>query len=248
MQDNLVSIIMPAYNSAKYIEQSIESVVNQTYPYWELLVIDDRSTDGTREIVESYADHRIRCIYQSENGGVANARNMGINAATGRYIAFLDSDDLWVRNKLARQLQYMKENKYSFTYTEYRGFIDSPSRPGRLVRTRDFVDYWTLLKGNDIGCLTVMLDRLYYEHIEMPAVRHEDYVTWLNLLKKGGRAYSLHEDLARYRKSPASLTANKWKSLQWTWVVYRTTQKLPLLKSIYCLFIYVIRGLKKHGI
>lgn len=245
--DDLVSIIMPAYNSAGFIGQSIESVLHQKYPHWELLVVDDQSTDGTGAIVESYDDCRIRYIYQTKNSGVASARNAGINAANGRYIAFLDSDDLWLPDKLVRQLFYMRENNYHFTYTEYRCFVDIPTNVGHLIRTRDFVDYRTLLKGNDIGCLTVMLDRLYYEHIEMPAIHHEDYITWLNLLKKGGRAHALHEDLARYRKRPTSLTSNKWKSLQWTWAVYRKSQSLSLLQSIYYFAIYAFRGLKKHG-
>ena len=181
--------------------------MNQIYPYWELLVVDDHSTDGTREIVQSYADKRICCICQSKNNGVAVARNVGINAAKGRYIAFLDSDDLWLPNKLMKQISFMKRNKYHFTYTEYRPFVDLPSNAGKLVRTSDFVDYRSLLKGNDIGCLTVMLDRAYYGKVEMPSVRHEDYVTWLNLLKPGRCAYSLHEDLARYRKSNTSTKA-----------------------------------------
>lgn len=247
VRDNLISIIMPAYNSAEFIRQSIESVMNQIYPYWELLVVDDHSTDGTREIVQSYADKRICCICQSKNNGVAVARNVGINAAKGRYIAFLDSDDLWLPNKLMKQISFMKKNKYHFTYTEYRPFVDLPSNAGKLVRTSDFVDYRSLLKGNDIGCLTVMLDRAYYGKVEMPSVRHEDYVTWLNLLKPGRCAYSLHEDLARYRKSNTSLTANKWESLQWTWEVYRKTQHLSLLESAYYFSIYAIRGLRKHG-
>ncbi|WP_106627379.1 glycosyltransferase family 2 protein [Selenomonas massiliensis] len=249
MQDKLVSVIMPAYNSATFIGGSISSVLDQTHTQWELIVVDDASTDMTAETVREYVhtDSRIKYYRQEYNMGVAEARNRAIRTAEGRYLAFLDSDDLWLPNKLKRQLEFMQCNGSGFTYTEYRQFYKDPAMPGKLIRTHDSVDYHELLKGNDIGCLTVMLDRKIFPHIEMPHVRHEDYVTWLNLLHQGGgRAYALHEDLARYRKSADSLTASKQQSLAWTWQVYRKTQGLSWLKSVYYLMFYAARGLHKH--
>lgn len=245
MQSELVSVIMPAYNSEKYVVDSIHSVLVQTYEIWELIVVDDGSTDDTKVVVQQFSDDRIVYVYQ-QNAGVAVARNNGISRARGRYIAFLDSDDLWLPNKLSKQLAFMRENNYAFTYTWYQQFYSDENRVNRLVIAKASVDYCNLLKGNDIGCLTVMIDRSLIRRVFMPSCRHEDYVTWLNILKKGHKAYSLPEDLARYRKTDKSLTSNKFKSLLWTWQVYRNTQGLSFGRSLYYLAYYVIQGIKKH--
>ena len=248
MPNELVSVIMPVYNGAATIGESIESVLTQTYHFWELIFIDDCSTDDTKKAIEQYKnkDVRIRYWRQSDNLGVAEARNIGIKMAGGRYIAFLDSDDLWLPEKLEHQLRFMQQNHYGFTYTEYRQFTDNPQNPGNIIKVRDYISYKELLKGNDIGCLTVMLDRQIFPHVKMPTKRHEDYITWLNLLKTGHRAYGIHEDLARYRKSPKSLTGNKFRSLKWTWDVYRKTQGLSRKHSIVNMCYYMFKGLKKH--
>ena len=246
MIDELVSIIMPVHNGANTIGESIESVLKQTYEQWELIIIDDCSTDGTQMVVEGYSDKRIRYVSLQQNCGVANARNMGIRVAKGRYLAFLDSDDLWLPKKLMEQLAFMKQKRCGFSYTEYRQFVDKVDCMGHLIRIHDCVDYRTLLKGNEIGCLTVMLDRHIIPEIEMPSARHEDYITWLNLLRTGRKAYGLHKDLARYRKSAKSLTGNKWKSLRWTWDVYRVEQKISWCDAVKNICFYVIKGIKKH--
>lgn len=247
-QENLVSVVMPAYNSAGYIDASIESVEAQTYSEWELIVIDDFSTDDTLQHIDKYHDNRIKVLRQDHNLGVARSRNNGIEVAKGRYIAFLDSDDIWLPYKLEHQLIFMQENDIGFSYTQYRQFTDNPESTGKLVNVRPSVDYRGLLKGNDIGCLTVMLDRKKYPSIHMPACRHEDYATWLNLLREGGRAYSLKEDLARYRKSNHSLTSNKLRSLLWTWSLYRDNQHISLLKTTYYMGFYMTKGIRKHYI
>lgn len=247
MENELVSIIMPVYNGEATIAESIESVLKQTYSLWELIIVDDCSTDSTSKIVESYKeDSRIRYYRQNENFGVAAARNKAISMANGRYIAFLDSDDLWLPKKLEQQIFFMENNHYGFTYTEYRQFIDNPQKAGKLVKVQDSVGYKELLRGNDIGCLTVVLDRYFFPNIRMPKERHEDYITWLNLLHDGQKAYGLHKDLARYRKSVKSLTGNKWQSLQWTWDVYRKSQKLSRYESMKSMWYYIIKGIKKH--
>jgi len=246
MSNELVSIIMPAYNSETTIAESIESVLAQTYSSWELIIIDDCSTDETRKVVTAYNDKRIRYYLQSQNLGVAMARNKGISMAKGRYIAFLDSDDLWLPKKLERQVAFMEKHHYGFTYTEYRQFRADFQNAGKRIKVRDYVNYRELLKGNDIACLTVMLDREIFTDIKMPAQRHEDYITWLNLLREGNNAYGLHEDLARYRKSAQSLTSDKWQSLKWTWDVYRKSMGLSWMASLKCLWHYAIKGIRKH--
>lgn len=242
----LVSIIMPAYNSRNTISESIQSVIGQTFTNWELLIIDDCSLKSMKDIAESFHDERIRYIRFLKNRGVAAARNTGIAQAKGRYIAFLDSDDLWLPEKLEKQLQFMEQNGYAFTYTWYQQFCHDTHNLGNIVKTKNKVNYAELLKGNDIGCLTVMLDRLQIKEIAMPAQRHEDYITWLNILKQGWTAYSLPLVLAAYRKEKGSLTSNKWKSLLWTWKVYRDSQHLSLFRSAICLFFYVYYGIRKH--
>lgn len=246
MENELVSIIMPVYNGEETIAESIESVLKQKYSLWELIIVDDCSTDKTQDIIAQYKNEKIRFYKQARNLGVAEARNKAISMAKGRYIAFLDSDDLWMPEKLKHQIEFMKCNHYGFTYTEYRQFTDNIKNVGRLVKVKDYVCYKDLLKGNDIGCLTVMLDRKVFPKINMPNERHEDYITWLNLLRGGQIAHGMHEDLARYRKSEKSLTNNKWKSLKWTWNVYCKSQGLPYHTAIKNMCFYITKGLMKH--
>ena len=242
----LISIVMPAYNSYETIQDSIQSVCNQMYSKWELLVIDDCSTKNMQNIVTKFHDERIHYIRLTHNKGVANARNVGIAKAQGRYIAFLDSDDMWHPEKLSMQFAFMQKNHYAFTYTWYRQFTGDISQLGNLVKTKQVVDYKELLKGNDIGCLTVMIDREQIQNIHMPSQRHEDYITWLNILKQGWKAYSLPKELAYYRKSDGSLTSNKWKSLIWTWKVYRESQDLSLWAASWYMTCYIVGGIKKN--
>ncbi len=242
----LVSIIMPAYASENTLSESIQSVKAQTFTDWELLIIDDCSPSSLQSIVEQFKDNRIRYIRLLKNSGVAQARNIGIAHASGRYIAFLDSDDLWLPCKLERQIKFMEKYHYAFTYTWYRQFKNDVQHLGKLVKTKPCVNYEELLKGNDIGCLTVMIDRNQIYGITMPSQRHEDYITWLNILKKGGKAYSLPEELAYYRIGTNTLTSNKWKSLIWTWQVYRKSQQLSLLVASFCMAYYIYSGLFKH--
>lgn len=237
---------MPAYNSSKTIRDSIRSVCHQTYPNWELLIIDDCSEEDIESIVHEFEDQRIHYYRLPSNQGVACVRNKGISEAQGQYLAFLDSDDLWHPRKLFNQVSFMQKYHYAFTYTWYRQFSGDIHHLGNLVKTKTAVDYKELLKGNDIGCLTVMIDRSQVHDIVMPSQRHEDYITWLNILKRGGKAYSLLKELAYYRKENGSLTSNKWKSLIWTWQVYRKSQKLSLVSASFYMAYYIIRGMKKH--
>ena len=245
---DLVSVIMPAYNAEKYIEDAIESVLAQEYPDWELLVVDDCSTDRTRNIVQKYvtADKRIRLISLRENRGVATARNTALQKANGRYIAFLDSDDMWYPGKLARQTSYMKENNVAFTFTAYEWIDETGNRLGKRLRARARVDFNALLGGNPIGCLTVMLDREKIGFFEMPDIRHEDYATWLHLTRRGFVAYGIDECLALYRKSKQSLTFNKLKSAVWTWKIYKDYLDMTLVSSIGSLCRYSISSLIKY--
>lgn len=242
----LISIVMPAYNAAQYIEQSIESVLKQSYTNWELIIVDDCSVDDTYKIVDKLClnEERIKLFRMNENSGVAMARNFAISMSRGKYIAFLDSDDLWLPDKLEKQLNLMQEKKAVISYTAYRQF--SMEKVGNLVSVPEQVTYKQLLKGNVIGCLTVMLDKERLGNLKMKNARHEDYILWLDILKQGNIAYGLQEDLARYRKSETSLTSNKKRSALWTWQVYRQHQELSFFASIYYFIFYVCKGLLKH--
>lgn len=188
MKKNLVSIITPMYNSEKFIEATIKSVLNQTYQEWEMLIIDDCSTDNSPNIVKSYMqqDSRIKCIKTETNKGVSNARNLALSKATGQFIAFLDSDDQWNSSKLEKQVNFMLENDYVISFTSYELMDENDKKLNKVIKVPPNVDYRRLLKGNILGCLTVVIDKSKLDfEIRMSGVRHEDYVLWLSILKKG---------------------------------------------------------------
>lgn len=249
-EDGLVSIITPAYNAAAYIAETIESVLAQTYTNWEMLIVNDCSKDNTAEIVESYAkkDKRIKLINLKQNSGVAAARNTAIKNAKGRYIAFLDSDDLWKKEKLQKQIQFIQQNGYAFTFTSYEHFKEIKENIQNQVQIPKSLNYNQALKGNQIGCLTVMLDKKQIPNIHFTKQKHEDYILWLNILKQGITAYGIQESLALYRTGNSkSISGNKMQSALWTWKVYRESQKFSMLKSAYCMLFYVMNGLRKHS-
>lgn len=248
--DGLVTIITPAYNAAAYIAETIESVIAQTYTNWEMLIVNDCSKDNTAEIIQSYAakDKRIKLINLKQNCGVEAARNTAIQNAKGRYIAFLDSDDLWKKEKLQKQIEFMQKNGYAFTFTSYEHFKESKENIQNHVQIPKSLNYNQALKGNQIGCLTVMLDRKQISNIHFTTQKHEDYILWLNILKQGITAYGIQESLALYRTGNSkSISGNKVQSALWTWKVYRDNQKLSVVKSMYYFWLYVLNGVKKHS-
>lgn len=245
--DGLVSIITPAYNAAAYIAETIESVFAQSYTNWEMLIVNDCSKDNTAEIVQSYAkkDKRIKLINLKQNSGAAVARNTAIQNAKGRYIAFLDSDDLWKEEKLQKQIEFMQKNSYAFTFTGYEHFKENIKNEVQIPKS---LNYKQALKGNKIGCLTVMLDRKQIKNIQFIRQKHEDYILWLNTLKQGITAYGIQESLALYRTGNSkSISSNKLQSALWTWKVYRESQEFSMLKSAYYMLFYVVNGIGKHS-
>lgn len=246
--NELVSIITPTYNAEKFIKYTIESVLCQDYENWELIIIDDCSKDTSREIVEEYMklDKRIKMIALTKNSGVANARNNGINNAKGRYIAFLDSDDLWYANKLSIQISFMKREKCAFSYTGYEWINEDGAKLGKLIEVPTKINYNKLLRGNLIGCLTVIIDKEKIKNIEMPLIRHEDYAAWLNILKTGVEAYGINENLALYRRTLNSLSSNKIKTIFWTWNIFRNSQDIRILKSIIHMIQFIFTKMFKY--
>ncbi len=244
----LVSIITPSFNAARFIKSTILSVQAQTYAQWEMIIVDDCSSDNTCEIVEQLAvlDKRLHLIKQNINNGPALARNVALDAAKGRYIAFLDSDDLWLPDKLNRQLLFMQKRNIAFSYTQYRHIDEAGNEHGALIVPLDYYDYSKLLKNNKIGCLTVMLDRDQIGNIAFKQTYREDYVLWLELIKRGFRAYGLQEYHARYRIVTKSHSRNKIKASIGNWRVYRNVEKLSLPNAVWCFMNYAVRGYIKN--
>ncbi len=243
----LISIITPSYNSAKFIGDAIQSVLNQTYTNWEMVIVDDCSKDETVEIIQQYKDERIRLIQLQENSGPAIARNTAIEAAQGRYIAFLDSDDQWLPEKLEKQLRFMQDNDIAFSYTKYKNMTEDGTETNVIVNVPEKVTYEDLLKHNVIGCLTVMVDKDKAGEVAMVNIRtRQDYVLWLHLCKRGFTAYGLQEVLAKYRLVENSVSSNKLKMAKQNWKVYREIEQLSLVKSVWYFMHYGYFKMKKY--
>lgn len=247
MDEPLVSVIMPAYNAEKYIAQSIDSVVKQSYQNWELLITDDRSNDNTQQIVKQYSnqDSRIKLFVNEENGGAGVARNNSIQQAKGRFIAFLDADDQWLPEKLTKQIAFMQKNNYAFTFTAYQKLEGEQLRSN--VIPPNLTTYKKLLSSNVVGCLTAIYDTEILGKQYMPLIRkRQDMGLWLNILKQVPKAYSLPNVLALYRVD-SGMTQNKLEILKWQWLFYREVVKLNVFKATYHFFIYAVKGFLKHS-
>ncbi|MDQ9094142.1 glycosyltransferase family 2 protein [Pseudoalteromonas haloplanktis] len=246
MSTPLVSIIMPAYNSQKYISYSIESVLKQNYTNWELLITDDMSSDGTKEVVKSYAlrDSRIKLFSTNKNSGAGVARNCSIENAQGRYIAFLDADDQWLPTKLYEQVNFMLSNNYAFTFTSYQK-LEGELIKGTVLAPKS-VTYRQLISSNVIGCLTAMYDTEAIGKCYMPLIRkRQDMGLWLEILKKVPKAYSLSAVLAIYRVG-SGMSQNKLEILKWQWIFYRDVLRLNFFRACYYFSIYSIKGFIKY--
>lgn len=244
----LVSIITPMYNASRYIAHTIAAVQKQTYTNWEMIILDDLSEDDGSQIVQEYAakDERIRYYRAEEKCGVAKARNEAIQRAKGRYIAFLDSDDLWKPEKLEKQINFMKEKKSAFSFTAC-GVIDENGKSMNKVRhVPEKITYEELLHGNVIPCLTVIIDKAQVGEFSMPQMGHEDYATWLTIIKELPEAHGMNETLGYYRVNRNSVSSNKARAVRWTWDIYRKNQKISMVKSAYYLAGHILQAMKKR--
>lgn len=240
----LVSIITPTYNCSKFIEQTIESVLNQSYSNWEMIIVDDCSDDDTVKIAKRYSkeDQRIKVFYNKTNKGPALTRNKAIKIASGRFIAFLDGDDTWRPEKLKKQLKFQIKNKYAFTYTSF-GRIDEEGQKIGKTNAPSELTYDDLIKTCPIGCLTVIYDTLYFDKQFMPIIdKRQDYALWLKLLRKVDKAYGLNEVLADYRIHSNSISSNKLHAAKYQWLVYRKKENLPFHKALYAFSFYTFHG------
>lgn len=247
-QPDLVSIITPSFNSADYLADAIDSVIRQSYPDWELLIVDDKSVDNSVDIAESYAekDPRIKVISLAEHCGAAIARNAGIHEAKGRYIGFLDSDDFFHSEKLACQLKFMCENGHVLTHTHYQMVDGRTGRLGDTIRAPGILTYKDMLKANRIGCLTAIYDSAQVGKVFMPIIeKRQDYGLWLRILKGGRLAYCLPQALSYKRLTPGSISRNKVNLLKYNWRLLREIEGLDPLVSAYYLSWQVANRLTK---
>ena len=249
MLEEKVSIITPSYNSSKFIQECINSVIAQTYKNWEMLIVDDCSKDDSREIIRccSDTDKRIHYFFLNKNVGAAEARNVAIRNAKGRYIAFLDSDDIWLPQKLEKQIAFMSENSLAFTCTNYQPISENGKKNFRIIKVPKEINYNLYLKNTVIGCLTVIIDIETTGAFEMPNIRSShDMALWLLIMKRGFSAYGLNDNLARYRISSSSNTSNKIKASKDVWKVYREVEGLNLFFSLWYFLNYVFNAIKKR--
>ena len=237
---DLVSIITPVYKCERYIAEAIKSVQAQTYPNWELLLVDDCTPDNSPEIIRGFvqADPRIRYLCMEKNSGAALARNKALEEAKGRYITYLDADDVWLPEKLERQIAFMNENHAQFSCCDYEKIEADGTPLNKIIHMPKTITYNQLLRNTIIQIVGVIIDLDLVDRklVFMPDLRRgQDTATWLQMLKNGVRFDGQNEVLAQYRRAPDSLSSNKFKAMQRTWKIYREVEKLSLIKSIWCL-------------
>lgn len=252
-----MSIIIPMHNGEKYIEETILSVVNQTYSNWELLLVDDCSTDNTlkvvRDVIEKVEQNpdkkgKIHVIPMEKNGGAAVARNTGLAKSVGRYVTYLDADDLWVPEKLEKQLAQVEEKGIAFSFTGYEFADEDGKGTGKIVRVPETITYKQALQNTTIFTSTVMFDteQIPREELAMPVMKSEDTALWFKLLRQGYLAYGLDENLVAYRRAGKSLSSNKLEALRRIWNLYRKAEHLSIPYSMYNFFFWAVRAVKRR--
>lgn len=243
-----VSIVMPCYNADKFISKSIESVLAQTYTDWELLVVDDCSKDNSAAIVQTYAEKDSRVKYfrtPSPSGSAAIPRNFAIREATGRYLAFLDSDDLWMPDKLETQIPLFNDPNVGVVFSDYKKMNYEGKVSHRVVTAPRELTFIKALGGNEIGNLTAVYDTEKCGKVYQKRCGHEDYLMWLTILQMGFIAKNTRQLHAIYRQWNASLSGNKLNAARWHWNIYRSELKLPLFLSLYFFMHYILKGIVK---
>lgn len=245
----MISIVSPVYNAEKYISKTIECILAQTYQDYELILVDDGSTDNSKKIVAGYEDSRIRLVdNDSQTKGAFSARNKGIDIARGDYIAFIDADDLWAADKLEKTIEFMTSKEAAFVFTSYEFGDTEGVGTGKIVHVPDVLTYKKALSRTVIFTSTVMLDinKLSKELIHMPNIPSEDTATWWNILRSGVCAYGLDENLVTYRRSSGSLSSNKFVAIKRIWNLYRKNEGLGVPKSFYYMVGWAVRAVVRR--
>lgn len=244
----LVTVITPAYNAERFIEDTIKSVINQQYQNWEhLIVLDCNSKDSTGELVKKYSnlDSRIKLVTSPKALGAANNRNVALEIAKGEYIACLDADDLWTPDKLIKQIEFMVKNSYQFTFTGFRRISQDNAVQGHIHNVPAKVNYDNILRNNTIACLTAIFKKDLFGDIRFQEHGWEDMSFWLQILKRTPYAYSINEPLAYYRIVKGSRSNNKFFAAKLRWNTYRLVEKLSVMRSCYLFGVYALTAIFK---
>jgi teichuronic acid biosynthesis glycosyltransferase TuaG len=250
MNNPVISVITPSYNCEAYLEETIQSVQAQTFADWEMIIIDDCSKDKSFEIAERYAkeDNRITALRLDKNSGASKARNEGLKRVKGRYISFIDGDDLIMPDKFERQIAFMRDNDYAVTYTNYRCMSVDGSETGKLIRNPEKLTYQGLLKNTAMGTLMPIHDREktgdHYFDESLPNAM--DYAFWLTVLKQGITAHRFDHDMARYRRGHSSISSKFKLGRKIIWTIHREKENLGFLKACWCYTNYYINGIKRR--
>ena len=246
-----VSVITPVYNVAKVIEKTLNSMLMQDYKNLEIVLVDDCSKDNSAEIIKRYLDKYPNIVYhkQVKNGGAAVARNTALNIAKGRYVAFLDSDDLWCDSKISKQLSFMKENDAAISCTAMDCIDEEDNSLNSVREVHKIISYKFLLHNTMIATSTVMIDRNKTGNFQMPLRRGgQDYATWLMLMRNGTICYGLNEVLSHYRVMNNSLSSNKWKSIRQVWEIQTQDEKINKMAAAINVCFFIVNGFIKHFI
>ena len=239
MIQGLVSVITPTYNCGRFIAETIEAVQAQTYTHWEMIIVDDCSTDDTKAVVDGYMakDSRIKYHCLETNSGAAVARTTAMELAQGEYMAFCDSDDLWLPEKLQKQLDFMQEKGYAFTCTAYEQIDEAGKSLDRVIKTVEKTDYNRLLLDCPVGNSTVMYNVGVMGKFQVPNIRkRNDDALWLQMLKKEKYIWGMPDVLMRYRIRSNSISSNKLKVIKYHWILYRDIEHLSVVRSAFHIF------------
>ena len=254
MSDNLsnvtVKVVLPNYNSAAYVSETINSVINQTFKNWTLTIVDDNSNDETRKVLKNYIDHpNINIIWLKKNKRPGFCRNLAIRNSKSDYIAFIDSDDIWEKEKLSKQLDFMIENKYYFTYTNYLTFRSEIKQNNlKEIRSPKYFNFEKFTRNTSIATSTMIIKKSFIENIKFSNTRIcEDYFFKCQILKKVNNAYCLPENLTKYRIRKNSLQSNKIRNLYWIYYINKNYNQFDFLKNLISILCISINSIKKYG-
>lgn len=250
--NKMVSIIVPVYNAENYIVETMDSVLAQTYTDWELVLVLNGCTDSSEAVVKRYKEEHLEknilVIVDSENKGAAMARNRGVNEASGRYIAYVDADDIWMKEKLEHQMKFMQEKDAAFVCSGYEFADENAKGTGKIVHVPATLSYREALKNTTIFTSTVIFDtlKLSKEKIQMPNIKSEDTALWWKVLREGNLVYGLDENLVLYRRPKKSLSSNKLEAIKRVWNLYRKSENLSVLYSAYNFCFWAIRAVLRR--
>jgi len=245
---DLVSIITPCYNSERFIAETYQSIFNQTFKNWEWIIVDDCSKDNSVKIIQSFNDERVKLVVQSNNQGAAVARNKALDIAKGKYITFIDSDDLWLPNFLETTVRYLQKNKENLVYTSYKRVDENLNFALEDFIAIDKINRNRILYNCPIPMLTSVYNASEIGIVKFPDVElREDHAMWIDLLERTEYARAIKESLAIYRMRENSVSRNKWNIAIKQYNVYRKYLKMDTIKSSYYTFFWALNGLKKYG-